>query len=180
MGTDERTDAQLAVAASSGDDTALRLLFARYVRQVHSYIVPFVRSSDDADDIAQQTFVNAWKNLRRYDPNRKFSTWLFAIAHNESVNWLRKKRPESLTEGHEESLRDDAPLPDEVAVRAELVRAAERGMMRLSPAAQTVITLRHDGLSFKDIAERLGEPLDTVKSRYRRALATLRDILAAS
>ena len=180
MEHNNNTDAELAVAARSGDDGALRALFERYLRPVHSFVTRFVGSADDADDITQQTFVNAWKNLHRYDASRKFSTWLFAIAQNASLNWLKKKRPVALTAEHEETLADTAALPDELALQAELIRAARRGMMRLSPAAQAVITLRQDGFTFKDIAVRLGEPLDTVKSRHRRAIADLRELLKAA
>ncbi|HTP56869.1 MAG TPA: sigma factor, partial [Candidatus Paceibacterota bacterium] len=69
METNDHIDARLAVAATRGDDAALRRLFERYIGPVHSFVRRFVGSSDDAEDITQQSFVNVWKHLDRYDPS---------------------------------------------------------------------------------------------------------------
>jgi len=181
MELSDRTDAQLAVAAAGGDDEALRRLFERYVHPVHSFTVRLVGSTDDADDITQQSFVNAWKHLKRFDPSRKFSTWLFAIAHNEAVNWLRKKRPEAFTPELELTLADPAARPDELALQSSSARSIELGMARLHPSARAVVSLHHhDELTFREIAASFGQSLNTVKSRYRRALASLRGFLGES
>jgi RNA polymerase sigma-70 factor (ECF subfamily) len=151
---------------------------ARYIGPMHAFIVRFVGSRDDADDIAQQAFVNAWKHLKRYDPSRTFSTWLFAIAHNEAVNWLKKRRPDALTPDMEESIADSTARPDELALQMASARLIESGMSQLNELVRRIMTLRHDdGMTFREISAIIGEPLNTVKSRYRRALGTLRKFL---
>ena len=178
METNDHIDARLAVAATRGDDAALRRLFERYIGPVHSFVRRFVGSSDDAEDITQQSFVNVWKHLDRYDPSRPFSTWLFTIAHNEAVNWLRRKRPDALTPEMEDTIADPAARPDELALQAASARFIGNGMAQLDEPARRVVSLRHDdGMTFREMADVLGEPLNTVKSRYRRALDSLRKLL---
>ena len=170
------------------DDEALRHLFSRYAGQIHRFLARFVGSMSDAEDMAQETFVKAWRHLARVD-ERSFKTWLFSIARNVGRDWLRKRRATSFTdfddaEGNNavlDNLEDTADLPDEVLMTKESIENVRAAIAALSPSSRAVVLLRHDGeLSFEEIAQATDEPMNTVKSRYRRALQELKKRLPGS
>jgi RNA polymerase sigma-70 factor (ECF subfamily) len=199
------TDEQLIEKYLAGDDEALRSLIERYLKPIHNFIYRYVGSDGDAEDLTQETFVSAWKNLKKpvlslskgFDPQKgKFKTWIFAIAKNTSLNWIKKKKPDlfsafsaksGFASGEEnengenaliESIADPSPLPDELFHRADLALKLSAAIKKLNPNHQTVLLLRYnDHFTFREIAESLGEPLHTIKSRHRRALITLKRLL---
>lgn len=181
-----RTDETLIGAYLEGDEEALRTLIGRYVGPVFRFIHRYLGDEDDAKDITQDVFVNAWKHLKRFDRTKKFKTWIFTIAKNASLNLLKKKRPSLFSEledeegnlGLEETLADPAPLPEELFARADLVLQLSLALQKLHPEHRTVLLMHYqDQLTFQEIGEFLGEPLHTVKSRHRRALLALRKLL---
>ena len=179
-------DEELIQSYLNGEESALRDLIARYFRVVYNFVRRYAGNGPDAEDITQEVFVKVWKNLKRYDPKLSFRTWLFSIAKNSAIDWLRKKKAAPLVsmDGDEtlsETLRDLAPLPDELVERNSASRAAANAIAKLSRGAQSVFSLRYrQDLTFRAIAESLGEPLNTVKSRHRRALAMLKKLLPES
>jgi RNA polymerase sigma-70 factor (ECF subfamily) len=169
-----------------GDDVALRELFSRHTDAVYGFLARYLGSPSDAEDIAQEAFVKAWQNLKKFDPEKKFRTWLFSIARNAAVDHLRKRKSIAFTDFDLEdggnaivdTLEDEADLPDEWLARKETAEMMRRALDQLAPPYREVVTMYHDGeLNFREIGEALGEPLDTVKSRYRRALSQLKKVL---
>ncbi len=181
----EPTDAQLVAAHLDGDPEAFDRLVKRYLKPVYNFVLRFA-SPEDAEDIVQETFVKVWKRFRTYRGQYSFRSWLFGIARNAAIDWLRKKRPASFSEFEDveggnplvESLADAGPLPDEIAAAAEDVRRVAGAVSRLPAAYRDVVSLRHDGgCTFEEIGQVQSRPLNTVKSQYRRAIIALRRLL---
>ncbi len=180
----EKTDVELVREVLAGSETAFRPLLDRHLQGVHRFAYSYLKDRDVADDIAQETFVRAWKNLRKFDQERNFRTWIFAIAKNAALDHLKKKRAIRFSEiGEEEGVLDAflAPFVDEGETseeayeRAAAITGLARAMDELPPIYRAVLGMRsRDNLKFREIAEMLGEPVDTVKSKYRRGLALLR------
>ncbi len=185
------TDEQLIKMHLAGNDEALQSLIERYLRPIYNFVYRYVGNDGDAEDITQDVFVSVWKNIKKFDLNKKFKTWIFTIAKNTSLNWMKKKKPFLFSEffakdGENEedrnlfinSIADPSPLPDELFTRADFARKLSTAMERLNPNYRMVLFLRYnDHFTFREIAESLGEPLHTVKSRHRRALILLKKLL---
>lgn len=169
-----------------GEQQALEILIKRYLKPIYNFVYRFVGDSKEAEDIAQEVFVKAWRNLKRYDQERSFRVWIFAIAKNASIDWLKKKKSLSFSSFENEkgenfslaSLASLDLLPDELSVQSESADKLALATESLSPQYKTVLSLRYNNqLNFREIAEKLGESLNTVKSRHRRALGKLRRLL---
>jgi len=187
MPYNDHTDEQLVVAVLKGDKGAFPALLARHLSAVHKFSYRYVRDAHDADDITQEAFIRAWKNLKKFDGTKHFKTWLFTIARNAALDLIKKKKPVAFSrmgDGSDGELdaflapfMDAQKLPDELfeqGARATEVRAA---LATLPPAYRTVLAMRYnDNLKFREIAEALGEPIDTVKSKHRRGLILLRKL----
>ena len=171
----------------AGDEQAYRELVERYQRQVFSLARRMLGSTEDAEDLTQETFVRMFRALDRYDPSRPFPAWLFTIATRLCIDHLRRRRvrPVSLAqrdqatdEDYTLEIEDQGLRPDEVAVRTE-----EEGRVRdlidsLPHHYRIVVMLRHQqDLSYEEIAEALHLPLGTVKARIHRARALLKQRL---
>ncbi len=166
---DDEADRQLVASYLGGDERALEELVRQYTARIYAYARRFTGNADVAADIAQETFVKAWKNLRRYDPAQPFAGWLYTIAKRTAIDWMRKRRESELPD----DLADTSvAIPETIDARQRMdaLAAAAAGLPARSAA---VVQLRLQDLEFHEIAERLGRPLNTVKSQYRRALRTL-------
>ncbi len=163
------------------------MLVDRHAGTVYKFAYRYVRNGDDAQDVSQEAFVRAWKNIKKFDETRNFKTWLFAIAKNAALDLIKKKKPLLFSQIAEEDDQLDtffapflaAPeLPD--AIFAHKMEKADiaRSLATLPPNYRMVLAMRYnDHLKFREIAETLGEPIDTVKSKHRRGLALLRRIV---
>jgi RNA polymerase sigma-70 factor (ECF subfamily) len=145
-----------------------------------------VGSGQDAEDVAQEVFVKVWRHLKRFDQNKSFKTWIFAIAKNTAIDFLKKKKTISFSEFENEegkntlteTLADPTPLPQELLERAGAAQMLSSAIDKLSLKYRMVLFLRYnDHFNFREIAESFGEPLNTVKSRHRRALIQLKKLL---
>lgn len=180
----DRSDEELIQAYQNGEEGALGVLISRYLRAIYHFAYRYCANGPDAEDIAQEVFVKAWKNLHRYDAAMSFRPWIFSIAKHAAIDWLRTHRAERLhtleLEGDAalaQTLSDSAPLPDELARHRDIALAADQTLEALSPQARTVVRLRYQqDLTFRQIGALLGRPLDTVKSQHRRAVALLKKI----
>lgn len=156
-----------------------------HLSPVYNFIYRLTGNADSAADITQETFIKVWKNLKRFDQTKSFKPWLFAIARNTTIDWLRKRRAipfsdlSNQDEGDfENNIPDYFPLPDELFQRQELQILLENALAKLPITDRTIILLHHpEELTFAEIGKILEQPLNTVKSRYRRALAALRQFL---
>lgn len=160
----------------------------RYERPIFSLVVRMVKDRELAEDLSQETFIKAYRALSSYDRRRKFSSWLFKIAHNATIDHLRRSRIETepLERGGPEQtserpqLEDPAsPSPLAAAESADLGRDLERAMATLRTEYREVIELRlKQGLSYQEIAEIMGTPMGTVKTNIHRARKELAARLA--
>jgi RNA polymerase sigma-70 factor (ECF subfamily) len=166
-------------------------LIRRYERPVFSLIYRMVRDSAAAEDLAQDSFIKVLNHLDKYRPEFKFSSWLFKIANNVAIDFLRRRQldtvsmdgsPHASTASEVEAtsfeLADDAESPlDELAAR-ELGSAIEQAIAKLRPEYRNCIMLRHvEGRSYEEIAATLDLPLGTVKTYIHRARHQLREAL---
>jgi RNA polymerase sigma-70 factor, ECF subfamily len=189
-------DADVVRLAQQGREAAFRELIRRYERPVFSLILRMVRDRETTEDLAQDTFIKVLNHIDRYSPEFKFSSWLFKIANNVAIDFLRRRRLETVSmdgSPHASSQAEiDASSFDVEAVQEtpleeieakELGSAIERAIGRLRPEYRSCILLRHvEGRSYEEIATTLDLPLGTVKTyihrarhELRRALESIRD-----
>ncbi|MFH1392561.1 MAG: sigma-70 family RNA polymerase sigma factor [bacterium] len=165
-----KSDKQLIANYFTGDEKSLEILISNYLKPIYSFAYRYLNNSQDAEDATQDVFVKVWKNLKKFDENKKFTTWIFQIAKNTCFDFLKRKKPVLI------SVFSDFEIPVEPAFLA----AAEinSSLEQLPLKYRLIIFLRYnDHFNFREIAEILGEPLNTIKSRHRRALAMLKKLL---
>jgi RNA polymerase sigma-70 factor, ECF subfamily len=183
------SDHQLVERARRGAEDASRELVERYERPVFNLVLRMVREPAVAEELAQDAFVKAFQRLDTFDPAYKFSNWVLKIAHNTTIDYLRRQRPtlvplDDVDEEESQRLAGQAqtpPDPFESAQRADLAAALERALERLRPEYRQVIVLRYqEDLSYDDIAEVTGLPLGTIKSHLHRARQAMAELLSDS
>jgi RNA polymerase sigma-70 factor (ECF subfamily) len=165
----------LLARARQGDLAAFEEVVRRHQRRVYGVALRIVRAHDVADDVAQETFVRAWRSLDRFDLGRPFGPWVCRIAANLAVNHVRspRAREEGLPEGHAEVPSAD-PGPLGTVLDAEAKRVLDEAVDRLSPEQRAVFVLRAvEEMSYEEIAGALGINPGTVMSRLFRARARL-------
>ena len=188
------TDEQLVYEyLKKNNDEALEILIKRYLPLIYGFVKRYTGNQDMASDITQETFVKVWKNLKSFDPrkasprggqSKTFKTWVFTIAKRTAIDWLKKKNalPFSALENEEgdsfvDSLADKMPLIFDQLNIQETNLTLANAVASLSNHYSTVINLHiNKGLSFREISGSLKEPLNTVKSRYRRGIAILKKL----
>src|SRR5437773_1294301 len=182
------SDQQVVAWAKQGHEAAFRELVRRYERPVFSLLYRMVRDRALAEDLAQETFIKVLNGIKSYNPQFKFSSWIFKIANNAAIDHLRKRDLDTLsldgsphaTTPEEMSAtalqlgdRGESPL-QEVEAR-ELGSAIERAIAKLRPEYRACILLRHvEGHSYEEIARILDLPLGTVKTYIHRGRHELR------
>jgi len=182
-------DAELVREARGGSQEAYYELVRRFERPIFSLILRMVRDAALAEDLAQEAFVKAFGALDRYDPAHKLSSWIFKIAHNATIDHLRKRRVDTVSfnvsaeQGEADwgaNLEDEGALsPERSARNADLARDLDTALGQLRPEYREVMVLRfEEGLQYNEIADVMGLPLGTVKTYIFRARKELAEILA--
>jgi RNA polymerase sigma-70 factor, ECF subfamily len=181
-----QSDEQLVVDYIKGDEKALELLIQRYLTRVYQFANKYLQNKDEAEDLAQEVFVKVWKNVHKFKADFKFKTWIYTIAKNACLDYLKKKnRPIAFSElddpennwGFADSLADKTPSVLENLQRKEGVKALNFAVEELSPIYRSTVNLRYnEDLKFREIAELLSESVDTIKTRHRRAIKSLKSI----
>ncbi len=183
----DQTNQQLVESILAGSDPALAALVQRHLPLVYGISLRYLRNQADAEDATQDIFIKIWKNLKKFDTEKSFEAWAGRIARNTCLDMLKKKQAIPFTafendageNAFMESLTAVGPTPFEVAERSSLGSLLRGAIGKLAPAYQKVLSLYYDrGLNFREIAEETGEPLDTVKSRHRRAIILLKKLLS--
>jgi RNA polymerase sigma-70 factor (ECF subfamily) len=179
------SDIELVRSAARGREDDFETLVLRYQRPIVSYIFRIVGDYDAALDVAQETFIKVYNSLDKYSSEYKFSTWLYRIAHNAAIDYLRRNSTNSQSIETENAdgtyqlqLECSSPGPEKLRERSEW-RAELREVIKCLPASyRELIVLRHSKeLSYDEIAEVTGLPLGTVKNRLFRAREMMREIL---
>jgi RNA polymerase sigma-70 factor (ECF subfamily) len=187
-------DEKLVSQYLKGDDKSLEILVKRYLKPIYSFTYRYVGNLSDAQDITQEIFLKVWRNLKKFDKQKSFKTWIFSIAKNASIDFLRKSRSASglqktvsfsdLENERGENpvigtLADASPLQLELVEQADTAKLLTAALDKLSSKYRMILFLRYnDHFTFREIAESLGESLNTIKSRHRRALIQLRELFA--
>lgn len=170
-----------------GDQQAFEPIVSFYQNRIYYHCYRMTGSAEEAEDLAQEAFVRAYVNIRSFDDRRKFSTWLYRIATNVTIDYLRKRKPDHHLEdpirGTDHltmysQLASEEDLPDVEIERLELKEQINSHILDLSEIYRSVIILRYiDELSLKEISEVLDLPLGTVKTRLFRGREALRQKL---
>lgn len=180
------TDEELVDRATQGDTDAFNVLVKRWERAIYALAYRVIGRDEDARDVCQEAFLRAYRGLGRFKGQAKFSSWLYRIALNLCRDWLRKERRVGFVQPPEdEELGERAvvdPINDSVEdllLRRDLGRAVSKAMATLPDEQRIVIVLKeYHGLTFREIADLVGCPLSTVKTRLYQGLAVLRRQLA--
>jgi RNA polymerase sigma-70 factor (ECF subfamily) len=179
-------DKALIEAHLTGDEQAFGQLLGGYLSSVYNFVFQMARDREVTDDIVQETFIKAWKNLSGFDREKSFKTWLFTIAKHTAYDYFKKKKalPFSAFDDGEggsifEVIGDGQVLPDELLEREEAAADLDRALEKLPEGSRNILVLAYrEDLSLQEIAEVLGEPYNTVKSRHNRALHKLRRVMS--
>ena len=186
------SDQDVVLQARDGRQAAYRELVRRYERPIFSLIYRMVRNREQAEDLSQETFVKALNAIESYRPEYKFSSWIFKIANNVSIDHLRRRELDTLSlDGSPHALTPEAiqasalQLGDRQETALEELEAKELGgeieqaIATLRPEYRACILLRHvEGRPYEEIATMLDLPLGTVKTYIHRARGELRQALA--
>jgi RNA polymerase sigma-70 factor (ECF subfamily) len=181
MSTAPASDQELLEAVRTGDDTALRELLTRHAPSVFRFAMKMCRNRDDAEDVAQETLLQAVRSAKEVRGTSSFTTWLYAVARSFCIKVRRRQKKQP----HHDEGRDTAiekpsgdRMPDDDAIVRELTDALEAAITGLEDKYREVIVLRDvEGLSAAEVAEVLGTTIEAVKSRLHRARAEVRAAL---
>jgi len=181
------TDEQLAEQCRARDEAAFQELMKRYMKQIFHFARQYTHTTEDAEDVVQDTFFKVWKYIKKYTKGRAFKPWLFTIARNTALDFLKKKRPALFSEmdsgetdvQYAETLEDPEPLAPEIFHNAALAIQIGEAMDTLHPDHRAVLVMHYqENMTFEDIAITVDKPMNTVKSWHRRSLIRLKKLLA--
>ena len=182
-----QTEQELVSLAKGGDAAAFEQLMLASQDRVYTLCLRMTGNREDALDLAQEAFLNAWRGLASFQGNSSFSTWVYRLASNACIDFLRKRKRRQQGESPHSLDDEEAPLPEpadprgspeEELERRELRRAVERGLQALPDHHRQVLVMRElSGMSYQEIGAVLDLDLGTVKSRIARARLALKKFL---
>ncbi|MBC6697719.1 MULTISPECIES: RNA polymerase sigma factor [Hymenobacter] len=178
----------IRAAVENGDEKAYAELMQIYKKPVYHVVLKMVRNPDDADDLTIEAFAKAFRNLHKFNPEFAFSTWLFRIATNNCIDFIRKNKIKTMSidsaikidNGDEITIdfRDQNLNPQETTIKNQKIEIMQHVVSRLPDKYQRLVTLRYfDELSYEEIAQELKAPLGTVKAQLHRARELLFDMV---
>jgi RNA polymerase sigma-70 factor (ECF subfamily) len=173
---DQKIEAEIIAEVLKGDRQAYAFLVEEYKSPIYNLAYRMTGNADDADDLTQETFIRAYQYLWRYDPCKKFFTWLYTIAFNLIKNHLRKNKKEKLSEElSASSLTDKNPSPEERLIEDQEISTH---FLRLEDELRALLIMKYQQeLSFEEIAGITGKSLSAVKMRIYRGLERLKELI---
>jgi RNA polymerase sigma-70 factor (ECF subfamily) len=182
------TDEELVARSIRGDTDSFNQLILRWERPIYALAYRTIGREEDARDVCQETFLRAFRALPAFRGQAKFSSWLYRIALNLCRDWIRRERRAPLVQAPEGVDLMDLAVEaepsesiEDLVARKDLIELVERVMARLPEEQRTAIVLKeYHGLTFQEIADVVGCPLSTVKTRLYQGLTVLRRELAKS
>ena len=184
----QKSDEKIIIDYLYGNKDAFTEIVNRYLKMIYNFAYRFVGNEKPAEDITQETFLKVWKNIKKFDIEKSFKTWIFSIAKNTCIDYLRKRKdiPMSTFDNDdggniiEDNLTDKELKADEIFIQVEDKKQLDRAMKELSVAQKEVIILKYvNEMSLSETAEIMNMPKDTVKSHHRRALIRMKKLLNA-
>jgi RNA polymerase sigma factor (sigma-70 family) len=182
-----RNDLVLVNQAREGDEKAYASLMNRYRDSIYFMLLKMVNNASDAEDLTIEAFGKAFRNIESYTPNYAFSTWLFKIATNNCVDFIRKKQqiPSPLDLQQEDldnatiNIQSDLPDPEEHLINQQKIFQLKEVVNQLKPRYKALIELRYyKEYSYEEISKELNLPIGTVKAQLNRAKTLLYNILS--
>ncbi|MDH5367321.1 MAG: sigma-70 family RNA polymerase sigma factor [Cyclobacteriaceae bacterium] len=175
-------------AVKEADQQSYAILMERYKKPVYHMILKMVRNVDDAEDLTIEAFAKAFKNLHRFKKDFTFSTWLFRIATNNAIDFIRKKKLDtfSINTAYSDDNGDAVSIdiedknlnPQEEAIKAQKIELIQMFVTKLPAKYQRLVRLRYfQELSYEEIAKELEAPLGTVKAQLHRARELMYDLV---
>jgi RNA polymerase sigma-70 factor (ECF subfamily) len=174
---------RLITECREGNASAFGELVARYQDRLFNTVVRLVDNAEDARDVVQEAFLHAYQSLHAFKGDSLFFTWLYRIAVNTAISLKRKQRPavQATTEDNapfDPLDRTDTNRPDHAMERVEEAQVVQQALGMLSPEHRVVLVMKDmDGLKYEAIADVLGVPIGTIRSRLHRARLEMREIL---
>jgi RNA polymerase sigma factor (sigma-70 family) len=182
-----KNDFHLVVKAREGNQKAYADLMHRYKDSIYFMVLKMVNNKEDANDLTVETFAKAFEKLDKYQPDYAFSTWLFRVATNNCIDFIRKKKLNTTSihgmmddDGEDKTLQIKADVlnPEETSIKKQQTEGLRSLIENLPVRYRNLITLRYfDELSYEEIAQQLDLPLGTVKAQLFRARFLLGNIL---
>lgn len=181
-------DFKLIERALAGEQSAYAELMQRYNRSLYHTILKMVRNVDDAEDLTIEAFAKAFRSLDKFKQEYTFSTWLFRIATNNCIDFIRKKKLNtySIDNFFRDDSGDDVGLdvkdeqldPQEEAIKTQKIELMQELVAKLSPKYRKLVTMRYfEEMQYQEIADELKLPLGTVKAQLHRARELLYDLI---
>lgn len=179
------TDGELIEVIHTQNREAYKELFARYQKKLFTYIFHLVGNRDETEDILQNVFQKTFKNIEHFDTSRKFSSWIYRIAHNEAVNFLKRKSKRYTVSWEDVSTSKDKldtatneEPPEDKFFREEVVKEVDEALARLPKKYQQVLKLRYfQEYSYDVISGILNKPVNTVGTLINRAKRKLLEVV---
>lgn len=182
------TDEELVARSVGGDLDSFNQLVVRWERPIYALAYRVIGREEDARDVCQEAFLRAFRGLAAFRGQAKFSSWLYRITLNLCRDWIRRQKrtpvvqaPEGLNLIEMAAEQEPAESIEELVARRDMGRAVAKAMAMLPEEQRTAIVLKeYHGLTFQEIADMLGCPLSTVKTRLYQGLSVLRKQLDAA
>lgn len=182
-----KQDYALVQQAQKGNQHAFAQLLSRYWDSVYFMILKMAHNKDDAEDLTIEAFGKAFKYIHNYEPEFAFSTWLFKIANNNAIDFLRRQHAKTISidsqgrdadEDNPVQLQSDTPDPEEVLISKQKTELLKTIVQELKPRYSRLVQLRYfEEYSYEEIAETLNLPIGTVKAQLFRAKELLYNII---
>jgi RNA polymerase sigma-70 factor, ECF subfamily len=183
----EDSDATQVAQTLAGNQEAFRPLVERYSHRLFRLAYRMAGNENDAEELVQETFLRAYRNLARFEARSNFGTWLYRICTNCSLDYLRRRRPQSELQELDNpegsfsanDISHPSPSPERLFLSAEMLREMEAAIDQLTPTERTAFALRHqEGLSIEEISHILGLRISATKNAVFRGVQKLRRALA--
>jgi RNA polymerase sigma-70 factor (ECF subfamily) len=180
--TNKNDEQLISEYLTSEKEEVFRLLLLKYTNQVYSFVRSMIGNTD-AEDITQEVFIKVWRNLKKYKMGQNFKTWLFSIAKNSTIDFLRKKKALNFSDlenpgddySFSETIESEDLLPDEAFQKLQNSEFLKKLLEQISTEYKTILLLHYqEEMTFDEIGKILKKPLNTVKSSHRRAILELR------
>ncbi|MEZ7821316.1 MAG: RNA polymerase sigma factor [Patescibacteria group bacterium] len=180
-------DNKLIESYFNGDEQSFSILVKKYLDSVYSFAYIYVKDGSIAEDITSDVFLKVFKNIKKFDKNKKFKTWIFEITKNTALDYIKKKKDINFSsieldnnkeDCFENLIEDESKLQDEIFDIKNDASIVKKEIDKLPLKYREIINLYYiSELNFREISEFLNESIDTVKSKHRRALISLKKSL---